>query len=100
MNREQRLQQCLQPLQPLRIELVNESHGHNVAANSETHFKLTLVSERFQGLRAVQRHQLVYGLVNAEWQSGLHALAMHLYSPDEWSGNSPESPACMGGSKK
>ena len=36
-------------------------------------------------------------------EQGLHALALHIYLPDEWQaihGTSPESPNCMGGSKK
>ena len=42
------------------LELENESHRHNVPANSETHFKLVLVSDAFQGQMPVRRHQAVY----------------------------------------
>jgi BolA protein len=43
-----------------------------------------LVSPDFVGKRAVQRHQMVYALVTDEMSKGLHALALHLYTPDEW----------------
>ncbi len=84
------------------LEVVNESHGHNVRPGSETHFKVTVVSDHFAGMRAVQRHQLLYKLLNDELQNGVHALAMHLYTVDEWQQIkvAPDSPACMGGAKK
>ncbi len=100
MTRQQRIEQQLQQLSPLHLDVLNESHGHNVPPNSETHFKLVIVAREFSGLSPVKRHQRVYALLQNELDSGLHALAMHLYSPDEWQGNSPDSPACMGGSKK
>ena len=48
---------------PVFAEIVNESHMHNVPPGSESHFKVTLVSNRFEGLRLVKRHQEVYGLL-------------------------------------
>ena len=78
----------------------NESHMHNVPDNSETHFKVTLVSESFADQRSVARHQAVYAVLD-EWLSGpIHALALHTYSPEEWVSvdRSPDSPACRGGS--
>ncbi|HEY7774074.1 MAG TPA: BolA/IbaG family iron-sulfur metabolism protein [Marinagarivorans sp.] len=89
-------------LSPVTLEVVNESHLHSVPANSETHFKVTLVSEAFEGLRPVQRHQKVYQILAVELEGEVHALALHLYTPEQWralKGQSPESPACLGGSK-
>jgi len=87
---------------PEYLELVNESHMHSVPKDSETHFKLVLVTEAFNGKRQVARHQLVYALLAPEMQSGLHALALHTYSPQEWvvrNAPAPDSPQCLGGSK-
>lgn len=83
------------------MELDNESHQHSVPANSETHFRLVLVSEAFEGLRPVARHQRVYATLADALAGPVHALALHLYTPQEWAGRSaaPESPACLGGSK-
>lgn len=91
-----------QGLSPAHLEVVNESHMHSVPPNSETHFKLVIVADGFEGKRQVQRHQLVYGLLKDELASGVHALALHTYSPQEWveTGIAPDSPKCMGGSKK
>ena len=81
------------------MSLENESDMHNVPAGSESHFKLVLVSDEFEGKRLVQRHQLVYGVLQDE-MTKIHALAMHLYSPKEWSERNalaPLSPKCHGG---
>lgn len=87
---------------PEHLQVINESHGHNVRPGSETHFKVVLVSAAMQGKRPVQRHQSVYAVLGEELQNGVHALALHLYSPEEWSKvkAAPDSPACMGGAKK
>jgi BolA protein len=82
-------------------ELINESHMHSGPA-TESHFKLIVVSERFTGLGAVKRHQLMYALLADELRDGVHALALHLYSPAEWQARqvaAPASPDCRGGSK-
>ena len=84
------------------LEVLNESHKHSVPPNSETHFKVTLVSPDFDGQMKVKRHQAIYKVLAEELAGEVHALAMHLYSPKEWvdSGQAvPASPNCMGGSK-
>lgn len=87
---------------PSFLSVENESHRHNVPPGSETHFKVTLVSERFGGVRSVKRHQAVYGAL-ASWLAGpVHALALHTYTAQEWarSAGAPASPDCQGGSGK
>ncbi len=88
-------------LKPDHLSVENESYKHSVPPESETHFKVVVSSEKFTGKRSVQRHQLVYGLLQDEMAGGVHALALHTYSPEEWTTavNTPESPNCMGGSK-
>lgn len=90
-----------QNFHPLHLDLANESHMHSVPANSETHFKVVMVSQDFSGQRPVQRHQAVYKVLADELASGVHALALHLYTSEEWSksGSAPASPQCMGGGK-
>lgn len=98
MSREQRIYDALfvelKP-DPLRIE--NESPRHNVPNGSETHFKIVAVSKLFETLRPLARHRLVNKLLASEFASGLHALSLHLYTPDEWqrqTSGAPASPAC------
>ncbi len=87
---------------PQHIVVEDESHGHNVPDGAESHFKVVMASAKFDGKRPVQRHQLVYGELKDELAGSVHALALHLYTSDEWAQQSeaPESPACMGGSKQ
>lgn len=86
----------------VHLEVVNESHMHSVPPNSETHFKVVLVSPEFAGKRPVARHQLIYRLLAVELAGGVHALALHTYTDEEWQlreGSAPDSPECLGGSK-
>jgi len=88
---------------PAHIEVVNESHMHAGPPDAETHFKLTLVSDGFAGVRRVVRHQSVYRVLAAELEGPVHALALHLYTEQEWqekSRQSPDSPNCRGASKR
>lgn len=89
----------LADLAPSHLEVINESHMHNVPANAETHFKVIAVADCFEGLRLVARHQRVYGALSAELAGEVHALALHLYTPTEWQSKNgaPASPNCMGG---
>jgi stress-induced morphogen len=90
-------------LEPEHLEVVNESHMHSVPPNSETHFKVVAVSAAFDGKRKVARHQQVYAIVAEQLQGPVHALALHTYTPTEWSErqqDAPDSPDCLGGSKR
>jgi len=87
---------------PLHLEIVNESGMHNVPPGSESHFKVTLVTEQFIGKPLVQRHRAVNQALSDELAGGIHALALHTLTPEEWfakGGSVPDSPPCMGGSK-
>ena len=90
----QRLQEAFAPH---HLEVINESANHRGPADAETHFKCVIVSDSFIGKRSVQRHQSVYALVTDEMQKGLHALALHTYTPAEWAEveQAPASPACQ-----
>ena len=81
----------------VKLQVENESHMHSVPANSETHFKVVLVTDDFVGKRQVARHQSIYALLSAELGGPVHALALHTYTVQEWPGRAPESPNCMGG---
>ena len=92
-----------QQFSPEHLEVDNESHMHSVPPNSETHFRVVLVSAAFDGKRKVARHQQVYGLLGEELEGPVHALALHTYTPAEWQerqAEAPDSPDCLGGSKR
>ena len=87
-------QKVQQSLQPQQLQLENESHMH-AGPRTDSHFKLVVVAEAFRGLSKVKRHQQLYQLLQAELQGPVHALALHLYTPDEWQEASvPASPIC------
>ncbi|RAT17594.1 transcriptional regulator BolA [Lonsdalea populi] len=86
-------------LTPEHLEVINESHRHRVPAGSESHFKVVLVSDRFDGKRLIQRHRAVYELLAEEMAGSVHALALYIYTPQEWRDQhqtAPTSPACGG----
>jgi BolA protein len=103
MNRQARIENAVRvALDPIHLEVVDESHMHSVPEGAESHFKVMVVSERFEGRNLVARHREVNKLLAEELQSGLHALALHTWTPEEWmdkGGTVPDSPLCMGGSK-
>jgi BolA protein len=101
MGLQQQIEQVLtETFSPLHLEVLNESHMHSGPA-TESHFKVVLVSEQFEGLSLIKRHRAVNTALS-ELLPLFHALALHTYTPDEWSkkGRAPASPPCKGGSKK
>ena len=84
---------------PLHLEVINESHMHNVPTGSESHFKLVVVTNVFEGLSKVRRHQQINGLLADELKSSIHALSMQTLTPSEWSKSNNTvtiSPDCVG----
>lgn len=93
-------EKLVQQLAPTHLDVINESHNHSVPVNSETHFKVVAVSNIFAGENAVKRHRRVYGILADELAGGVHALTLHLYTPEEWSAAAvPSSPPCLGGGR-
>ena len=89
-------------LNPSVLEVENESHMHNVPPGSESHFKITVVSEAFNGKMLVARHRMLNQLLADELAGQVHAIALHTLTPDEYferAGKVPASPPCHGGGK-
>jgi BolA protein len=86
---------------PTWLEVTNESSKHSVPPGSETHFKVVVVSDAFEGKALVERHRLVYAALDDEMRSGVHALTITSRTPAEWQKNgvAAASPPCLGGSK-
>ena len=55
-----------------------------VASEDNVHFEAVVVFDKFAGLRAVQRHKLVYETLGALMGNQIHALALKVYTPDEY----------------
>lgn len=103
MNRKQRIEKTISAQLTLQhIFIEDESGHHSVPKGSESHFKVILVSDEFVSLNRVKRHRLINHLLKEEFSQGLHALSLHLYTPEEWKRihqDSLKSPDCLGGSR-
>ncbi|KAG2218482.1 hypothetical protein INT45_011663 [Circinella minor] len=72
----------IEEFNPSTLHIVNESHMHAHHAamegntNKETHFRITLVTEQFDGKSLMQRHRAVYKLLQQEIDEGVHALTL------------------------
>lgn len=105
-------------LEAIHLDVINESYMHNVPKGAETHFKVVVVSNKFQGVPLIkvtrdlklthevyscirfQRHRLVNDLLKEELNSGVHALSIVAKSPDQWDNSEKivePSPKCRGG---
>lgn len=89
-------------LRPEHLEVTNESHMHNVPPDSESHFKVTVVTTEFDGKMLVARHRILNQLLKEELAGPVHALSLNTLTPKEWqekNGEVRKSPPCLGGSK-
>lgn len=94
-TRTQRIQTILTArFAPSALELKDDSHKHAKHAHrmeqvghapdtGETHYRLAMVSAHFVGQSRVARSRAVHEALNAEFKSGLHALALDLKAPGE-----------------
>jgi BolA protein len=85
-----------QAFSPSYLEVLNESASHSVPQGSESHFKVIIVADLFNGESLVKRHQAVYKALSEQLACGVHALALHTYTIDEWGqrNSAPLSPPC------
>ena len=73
-------------LSPSLLELGDDSAlhaGHPGAASGGGHYRVKIVSDRFEGLRLVMRHRLVYDSVHDMMHTEIHALAITALAPSE-----------------
>lgn len=87
-------------LKPVHLDVLNESANHNVPANSETHFKVIVVSEQFTDQSLIKRHRMMNKLLAEQLAGPIHALSLHTHTEQEWVSKGevvPASPPCRGG---
>ena len=87
IGREERIRaQLTAALAPTLLELADESAlhaGHAGAASGGGHYRLKIVSARFEGVKLVMRHRLVYDSVHDMMRTEIHALAITALAPSE-----------------
>ena len=91
---------------PIHFEIENESFKHSVPPGSESHFKVFVVSQAFDGVPLIQRHRMVMDAVkggSAGADLPVHALSIQAKTPAQWNNGAgaaiQETPNCKGGSK-
>ena len=82
----------------------DESHQHAGHAGSrpggETHYRVYIVSEAFQGKSRIERHRMVNTALAQELAGGVHALAIHASAPGAEHDPKPRTCAGWTGSEK
>lgn len=72
---------------PQRLEVIDESHLHEGHSGhrhgGETHFRINIVSQAFEGKSRIERHRMINHLLAAELADRLHALAIKAQTPGE-----------------
>lgn len=97
-SRQNRIKEkLLQEFNPKHLEVINESYKHSVPENSETHFKLVIVSNEFKNKSVVEIHRKIYSMFKDEMgekkDNKLHALSIHTKTEDDWTPIN-ETPDC------
>jgi BolA protein len=73
-------------LAPRELALDDDSAlhaGHPGAASGGGHYRVRVVADRFEGLKLVMRHRLVYDSVHDMMHTEIHALAITALAPSE-----------------
>jgi len=72
---------------PQSVRVVDESHQHQGHAGhrpgGETHFRVYIVADAFQGKSRIERHRMINAALAGELAGGVHALAIHASAPHE-----------------
>lgn len=85
-GRVERIRAALAVLQPLALEIRDDSHrhaGHEGAKDGRGHFAVDIVSEAFAGLAPLARHRRVYAALGDMMQTDIHALQVRARTPAE-----------------
>jgi BolA protein len=88
MTRSERIEVALRAkFAPNAVEVVDESAQHaghaGASPSGETHYKVVMETRSFIGLSRVARAREVHTALEAEFLTGLHALALSLRAPEE-----------------
>ena len=86
MTRIERIREALAALQPVTLEVVDDSHkhaGHEGARDGRGHFTVRIVSPVFAGKAPLARHRAIYAALGEMMQTDIHALAIEAKAPGE-----------------
>lgn len=55
-----------------------------VMSPDNTHFEAVIVTDAFEGKRAIARHQMVYRCLGTLMGNEIHAMSIRAHTPQEW----------------
>jgi BolA protein len=73
-------------LLPLQLDISDDSHlhvGHAGARGGAGHFSLHIVAQAFADKPLIERHRMIYALLQDMMHTEIHALSIQARSPDE-----------------
>lgn len=71
------------------VEKAIEGSTANIVGDGSK-FEATIISDEFEGLTPVQRHKLVYAVLDEHIKSGaIHALTIKAHTNSEWAEKNP-----------
>ncbi|HMM55002.1 MAG TPA: BolA family protein [Candidatus Desulfobacillus sp.] len=94
MSTLEQMRERLAALEPLRLEIADDSArhaGHAGARSGGGHYRLLIVSPRFTGRATAQRHRLVYDALGPMMRGAIHALGIKALAPGEAGQENPEA---------
>jgi len=79
------LRQRLSVLQPVSIDIVDDSHRHagHAGARDGGHFQLQIVAQVFAGKSTIARHRMIYDAAGDLMRGKIHALSIRAEVPGE-----------------
>lgn len=85
-SRVEQMRQYLAALDPVSVEIVDESHKHAGHAGARTgggHYLLQIISPEFSGKNKMARHRMIYSALAEMMERDIHALTIDAKSPGE-----------------
>jgi len=86
MNRIEKMRAYLAALNPVSLEIIDESHkhaGHAGARDGGGHYLLQIVTSQFTGKGTMARHRMIYSALDEMMKHEIHALNIQANTPDE-----------------
>jgi BolA protein len=86
MSRMEEMRTLLAALNPVSLEIIDESHKHAGHAGSRDgggHYCLQIISKEFSGKNTLARHRMIYSALGEMFKNEIHALNIQAKTPDE-----------------
>ena len=86
MNRIKAMRSRLAALEPVSLDIIDDSHkhaGHAGASGGGGHYALRIVSAQFAGRNTVARHRMIYSALGELMKRDIHAINIQAKTPDE-----------------